>query len=336
MGRSPRRCTTSRSGNRARRNARHRTLDAPIRLPRGNSSSGVASSSRVRTSTSRGSSRTGIAPMTNPGTASVDTSHNAWTASSTFPLTNACSSSLVKIVFALVGAIVSSCFLSLAVRKVTSSDSTPRSISIAWTTRARRSASSEARVAMRSTTVTSEGVVPATTARARTPRRARPQPRTPRGNRTRYRASCFHGCLAHDRQAEARADKRRAEEQEREHRDHEGGEHLGRQRGPVRLEHDRGRMQGAEQVDAQVNERDEQRGEYAEHRRVPRPHHGLVDRAAQDEICRRQKPEKERQGEPRVPCPPGTPDRLAPQGSGGQDHRREEQADFARALCEPV
>src|SRR5690348_3773735 len=113
-------------------------------------------------------------------------------------------------------------------------------------------------------------------------------------------------------------------------------EHLARERGRARFEDDRLRVKGPEQVDGEMNERDQRRSKDPQDRRVPGPRARFGDGSPQEQIPYKEEEEKQRAGEPRVPGPPGAPDRLRPERSRGQHHARERRPHFGRCGGEPV
>ena len=113
-------------------------------------------------------------------------------------------------------------------------------------------------------------------------------------------------------------------------------QHLRGQRRSARLEHDRLRVQRPEEIDAQMDERNDERREDAQHSGVPCAQRVIVDGAAQDEIAHDDQPEKERGREPGVPRPPRAPDRFPPHRAGQQHGRRKHQPDLGGAGGEPV
>ncbi len=146
VGTFPRSSATSRSGLRASSCERRRRLEVPTREPAGRSSRFSAPVCRLTTSASRGSSRSSCATISRPSTESVGRSFRECTAQSILFFASATSSSRVKRPFAPISLSGWSSFLSPVVLNVTISDAIPRSISALSTSRACRSASSEARV----------------------------------------------------------------------------------------------------------------------------------------------------------------------------------------------
>src|SRR4051812_35667798 len=101
--------------------------------------------------------------------------------------------------------------------------------------------------------------------------------------------------VALDSVAIARAKQRNVEQRERGKREQQRRQHLTGKRRSAWLHQNRLRMQRAEQVDAQVDERHEQRTEYAEYGAVSRAHRSVVDRSAKNDVRDVDEPEKQRE-----------------------------------------
>src|SRR5579859_894942 len=126
------------------------------------------------------------------------------------------------------------------------------------------------------------------------------------------------------------------ENREREEGKEQRRKHVAREGGRARLEDDRLRVQGPEQVDGEMNERDQGRSEDPQHRRVPGPGARFGDGPPQEQIPNKEEEEKQRTREPGIPGPPGAPDRLRPERSRGQHHAREHRPHLGRRGRETV
>src|SRR5437660_3826557 len=126
------------------------------------------------------------------------------------------------------------------------------------------------------------------------------------------------------------------EQREHHEREQQRREHAPRERRGTRFEDDRLRMEGPEQIHTQMNERQQHQAADAEHRRIAGPQPGVGHGTAQHQVAEENEEEEERQGEPRVPGPPRSPDGLCPEGAGGEHHETECRADFGARRRKPV
>src|SRR4051812_39249311 len=96
-------------------------------------------------------------------------------------------------------------------------------------------------------------------------------------------------------------------------------------------------MHRRKHVDAEMDERNEERAEYSEYRRVTCAQRGALHGAPQDQVRDVDEPEKKRRDETNVPPRPiGPPDRFCPEWAGNQNDRREDHAHLRRALGETI
>src|SRR5256714_14196565 len=96
-------------------------------------------------------------------------------------------------------------------------------------------------------------------------------------------------------------------------------------------------MHRGEQIDAQMDEWDQERSKNSQDGRIACAHTWRVYRPAQDDIRNVDKPQKEGEDQAHVPprpvCPPN---RLGPHWTGDQYDRREDHSDFRRAFGKTV
>src|SRR5688500_6075778 len=114
------------------------------------------------------------------------------------------------------------------------------------------------------------------------------------------------------RKAITSAKQRDVEESERSERQQQRPQHLPRERRRTRLNQNGLWMQSSEQIDAQMNEWDQQRAENSKHGAVASTHRVIVDRTPQHHVAYVDEPEKKSQCETRVPRPVRSPDRSSP------------------------
>src|SRR3989442_8512373 len=110
--------------------------------------------------------------------------------------------------------------------------------------------------------------------------------------------------------------------QEREHgeRRQQRHQHAPRERRRARLEDDRLGMQRAEQVDAQVDEGEQDETADSQHRRVAGPQPRLRDGPPEQQVAYKEEEEEQGEREPSVPRPPRAPNRLRPDRPGREHH----------------
>src|ERR671914_1343988 len=85
-----------------------------------------------------------------------------------------------------------------------------------------------------------------------------------------------------------------------------------------------------------MNERDQQQSEYSDHRAEAGAFGWIVECSPESQIAYEKEKEKQSQRQSSIPGPPGSPDRLGPDRSGGQHDSAERDSDLRRGSREAI
>ena len=127
-----------------------------------------------------------------------------------------------------------------------------------------------------------------------------------------------------------------AQQRERREVDEQRGQDARRHRAGPGLQQRRRLVQRAPPVDREVDERDVERGDDAQHRGVAGAPLRVFHRLPEQEIGEEHDEHHRHARQSRVPRPPGAPGRLAPDGAGGDVDAEKDGADLAGGVGQPV